>query len=104
MIRFSGALLITLLVSGCATTGWRSRAGIGYYGQATRVSVAAAEIPGSKRGDACAYNILSLVSIGDASIVKAKENGSIKRVATLDFDYVNLFWSVGRFCAVITGE
>ncbi len=104
MIRIIGVLLTALLISGCATTGWRSRAGIGYWGQAARVSVAASEEPGSKRGDACAYNVFSLVSFGDASLVKAKENGSITKVATLDFDYVNLFWSIGRFCAVITGE
>jgi hypothetical protein len=103
MIRSIG-LISLLSLSGCVVTGWRSDAGVAYFGQAARTSIGASEVPGPKRGDACSYNILALVSFGDASISKAKENGGISRVATLDHDYSNMLWSMGRYCVVITGE
>ena len=98
-------LLPFLLNTSCLVwTGYRSQNGIGFYNQATRSALGATELPGPKHGDACAYNIFGIVSVGNAGITKAKENGHITKVATVDHDFSNIFYSFGRYCVVITGE
>lgn len=40
--------------------------------------------PGSKTGKACAKNIFGIYTAGDISVEAAKNNGGIRRVATVD--------------------
>lgn len=103
-MRFLISISVVILACSCVLTGYRGGSGAAYFGFAAREGAGATELPGPKRGDACAYNVLALVSFGNASIVKAKQNGGISRVATVDHDYSNLLWSFGRYCVVITGE
>jgi len=58
-----------------------------------------------KRGEACALNILGLVSTGDASIEEAKLNGGIKKVVSIDkhIKGINLYLIFARSCTVVTG-
>lgn len=100
--------IIVLLLLGslsCTTyTGARESNGIAWYGNAARDSVGANEVPGPKRGDACNYNIYGLVSFGNASLQKAKANGGLRSIATVDVDFTNIFWAFGRYCTIVTGE
>lgn len=103
-MRYLISISVIIFACSCVLTGYRGGGGAAYFGYATREAADATEAPGPKRGDACAYNVLALVSLGNASIAKAKQNGGISRVATVDHDYSNLLWSFGRYCVVITGE
>lgn len=58
----------------------------------------------SKTGQACATNILGLISTGDASIDAAKKAGSIKDVASVDHDSTSILGLYGTFCTVVKGN
>lgn len=58
----------------------------------------------SKTGQACATNILGLVSTGDASIDAAKKAGGITDVATVDHDSTIVLMVYGKYCTVVKGE
>lgn len=58
----------------------------------------------SKTGQACATNILGLISIGDASIDAAKKAGGINDVATVDHDSTIVLMLYGKYCTVVKGE
>lgn len=60
---------------------------------------------GSKIGEACAMNILGLVSIGDASLETAARNGGIQRINTMSYSFMNaLFILYSRYCLIVTGD
>ncbi len=102
-------LLLTLsfavLSASCASTGFTSGTGNGslFISVTEPVSNSAAST-GLKKGEACSVNILGLISIGDASIVAARSNGNITKVATVDKKYFNVLLLFGQFCSVVTGE
>ena len=58
----------------------------------------------SKTGQACATNILGLISTGDASIDAAKKAGSISTVASVDHDSTSILGLYGTFCTVVKGN
>lgn len=58
----------------------------------------------SKTGQACATNILGLVSTGDASIDAAKKAGNIKDVSSVDHDSMSVLGVYGQFCTVVKGN
>ncbi len=62
---------------------------------------------GSKRGEACAYNVLWLFSWGDVRIATAMRNGNMTQISTVDsksFQLIPFFYGFGRYCTVVTGE
>lgn len=58
----------------------------------------------SKTGQACASNILGLVSTGDATIDAAKKAGSITTVSSVDHDSTSILGLYGTFCTVVKGN
>ena len=58
----------------------------------------------SKTGQACASNILGLISIGDASIDAVKKAGGIKDVASVDHDSTSILSLYATFCTVVKGN
>lgn len=58
----------------------------------------------SKSGQACANNILGLISTGDASIDAAKKAGGITTVASVDHDSTSILGLFGTFCTVVKGN
>lgn len=58
----------------------------------------------SKTGQACANNILGLISTGDASIDAAKKAGGIKDVSSVDHDSTSILGLYGTFCTVVKGN
>ncbi len=102
---FSLSLLLTLLFANCATTGIGSKTGLGsLFIDVTEAVSNSAAATGSKQGEACASNILGIVAIGDASIIAARRNGGISKVATVDAKYFNVLTLYGRYCTIVTGE
>jgi hypothetical protein len=62
---------------------------------------------GTRRGEACGYNIMSLFSWGDVRIATAMRNGGITQVSSIDsksFQLLPIFYGLGRYCTVVTGE
>ena len=55
-----------------------------------------------KRGRSCSRNILGIVSFGDSSIAKAKEDGGITRVSSVDYKYTRVI-VFNRVCTIVRG-
>lgn len=58
----------------------------------------------TKTGQACASNILGLISTGDASIDAAKKAGGIKEVASVDHDSTSILSLYATYCTVVKGN
>lgn len=58
----------------------------------------------TKTGQACATNILGLISTGDASIDAAKKAGGIKEVASVDHDSTMVMVVYGKYCTIVKGN
>lgn len=55
-------------------------------------------------GSACAVNILGLVVAGSSSIERAKSDGDITRISSVDVQYRNILGLVGWTCTVVHGD
>jgi hypothetical protein len=58
----------------------------------------------AKTGQACATNILGLISTGDASIDAAKKAGGITNVSSVDHDSESIFVVYGKYCTIVKGS
>jgi hypothetical protein len=59
---------------------------------------------GSRSGEAEAISILGLVAIGDASLQTAAQNGNIKNVRHVDYQYVNYVGVYQKYVTIARGE
>ena len=59
---------------------------------------------GAKRGEACASNILGVVSTGDASAATAAKQAGITKIASIDGTASNILFFYSTYCVVVTGE
>ncbi|GIU70518.1 MAG: hypothetical protein KatS3mg002_1754 [Candidatus Woesearchaeota archaeon] len=58
-----------------------------------------------KRGVSCQRSILWLVSIGDSSIETAKKNGNITKIASVDYEILDVLSIIyHRVCTIVQGE
>ena len=57
----------------------------------------------AKKGEACASVFLALFAWGDASIERAKRDGRITEVTTIDHHSTN-FIGFGSFCTIVYGR
>jgi len=92
-------LLALVLLTGCATyvpVG-------GFYVQGKQ-GLQDNNEAASKVGRACMNSYLSLIAVGDASVEAAKRNGSITKVATIDYEVNNVFGFIGEYCTVVKGS
>jgi hypothetical protein len=65
------------------------------------------EASGSRTGEACAWNLLRLVAMGDVRVETAKANGGITKVSSIDSKTFELipYWGVfTRYCTVVSGN
>ncbi len=97
-----GAVCLALVgLSACALVP--SQLGIAAI-HSDKEAVAVTDATARKMGKACGFNLLGIVALGDLSIEKAKRNGNIQRVASVDkevFSFLGLYSSV---CVRVTGE
>ena len=97
-----------LLFAAVASIGLSSCASYGpmgwvYSGGTTGIS-ANNDVKPNKRGEACVISVLAIASGGDASIGAAKANGGITKVASVDYDVMNVLGVYGQYCTVVKGE
>jgi uncharacterized protein YceK len=97
--------LITFAVLGLILGGCASYApiGVAYTGGTTGLS-ANNDVKPTLRGEACVRSIIALFTYGDGSIAEAKRNGGITKVATVDYDVMNVLGVYGQYCTVVRGE
>lgn len=61
-------------------------------------------VKATKEGKTCSYSILSLIAFGDATVNKAKADGDITNVASVDNTSFNVLGVYGRYCTVVKGN
>lgn len=95
-------LVSAFIVSGCATQIYPLAGSIYSDGVKSPIAATSNEI-GTKVGTATAQSILG-ISYGDASIQKAAQNGSITKVATVDYKVTNILGLYVEATTVVKGE
>jgi hypothetical protein len=105
MKKLALVLLVSLLAS-CAKTQSGVSAGAIFTSWQDTISASVNNsVPVTKRGEACAMNVLGIVAVGDSSIEAAKKSGGIKDVAFADTNYTNVFFGVfQKGCTVVKGN
>lgn len=60
---------------------------------------------GAKTGDACVYSLLYYITVGDASIKSAQEDGGIKVVKAVDYQYSSILGALyTSVCTIARGD
>ena len=72
--------------------------------QSNKEPITATEVAPRRMGKACGFNIFGVIAAGDISIEKAKRNGGIQRVASVDKDVFSLLGAFSQVCVIVTGE
>jgi hypothetical protein len=101
--RALAVLGLALTATGCANVRGPAPAALSFYASPVDVGSAAIAEP-SKRGEACASNILGLVATGDASIDTAKRSAGITRVASVEQTATRVLGYYAKYCTVVKGE
>lgn len=107
--------VLSLTASGCAATNAPASGmlftsvsgpiGATDHGAQPQAAAAPAAPAGLKSGTSETTGFLWLVSIGDASIDTAKKNGSISRVATVDYHHMIVLGGLfSQFRTTVKGE
>ncbi|MCW5810728.1 MAG: TRL-like family protein [Labilithrix sp.] len=96
------APLFALLV-GCAMPTQAPVQGLIYTGVEGHQSATSNPV-GGKRGEACAFSILGIIAIGDASAATAAKNGGITKIGLVDSDMMGILGIYGSHCTVVHGE
>ncbi|MBI2712470.1 MAG: hypothetical protein HYX41_06405 [Bdellovibrio sp.] len=95
---------ISILASGCATTGAYSPTGYAWISDHKDALLVTSKETGNKTGRACSKNILGFIALGDASVDAAKREGNITSVSSVDMEYTNIIGVYGSACAVVRGN
>lgn len=94
------AVLVLLFMVGCGS-------GFGPQGSlfsSTKIGVYATDTNTSSRGEACAFHVLGLVAVGDASVEAAASTGGISNVKTIDLESFSVLGFFGQLCTVVQGD
>ena len=103
-VKLLAPLALLALTTGCATTGLNSQIGNALIGDYTESQAVTSNSGASKKGEACATNILGVYASGDASIAAAKRNGNITKVASVDTSTFTVATFYGKVCTIVRGE
>ena len=91
------------MLSGCAAP--LASSGPGFIFTEVKEAVQANNgVSSAKRGEACAQNILGIVSTGDTTVETAKRMSGINSIATIDRSYWSILSVYAKACTVITGN
>ena len=96
-------ILSAIVLVGCASG--RSPVNNGWFitnvGGPTAVGPATSS---SKKGEACAINILGVIASGDASTATAANNGEISNIQSVDYSTKGFLGLFAESCTLVTGE
>ena len=98
-MRLEFAFVALLLLSGCATTA----PGLVYSNVYEAVAVTESQA-GNRVGVACSTSILGLVATGDSSIERARRNGGITKITSVDRKRRNVLFLYYKNCTIARGR
>ena len=103
-MKFLILLLLSLSLTGCALVG--SRAGYGFLYTEVKdfTGTEYVNTKFTRTGKACATNILGLFLTGDMSLDRAKKNGKIRKVSTVDYEGKSILGLYSTVCLVARGN
>jgi hypothetical protein len=100
------ALLVVPSLGGCAGVAFAGRGVNGavvYAGSDANEKVTQNDL-GPKRGEACSWSILGLVTAGDSSVPTAATQAGITRIASVDNAFANYLGLYASYCVVVSGQ
>ena len=106
MKRIAMVVVAGAVLSGCAGLAFAGRANgpVGIYSETKANDQVTDETLTAKTGEACSTSILGLVTTGDSSVPTAAKNGGIKKVVSVDNNFMQVLGVYAKFCTVVTGE
>jgi len=100
---FCSLVIVSLLVlTGCTTAF--PKQGFLFTDVKGPYQVGEGDVPSSKTGTSCSQMFLGLVSIGDGSILGAKNQGKITKVSTVDYSYFGVGPFYEKTCVIVSGS
>jgi hypothetical protein len=102
MRKLIGLCAAVAFLSGCAAFVHTPVRGLIFTAVEGPINATASQA-NTKRGSACAWSLLGLVALGDASINEAKSNGQIREVSSVDHESFNILGVFATFCTVVRG-
>ncbi len=105
-VQLGSKLLLSLAllsVSACAAPLASSGPGA-IFTEVTEAVQANNGVSASKTGEACAQNILGIVSTGDSTVATAKRAAGISRVATIDRSFWSILGVYAKACTRVAGS
>jgi hypothetical protein len=101
--RLFGAFCIASMLTACAVP--LPSAGPGLLFTSAKEGISANNnVPQNKNGEACAINVLGIVSMGDATVYEATRKARITQVATIDRSYFGVLGIFSQGCTLVTGD
>jgi|YNPMSStandDraft_2_1061718.scaffolds.fasta_scaffold29721_2 hypothetical protein len=94
-------LSMLLLALNCATPGFGP---IGVLFTSAKIGTYGTGKPASKTGESCAFSVLGLIAIGDASVEAAKSRGGINDVSYVDYEIFNVLGLYAKLCTMVRGN
>ena len=102
MIKIISVCAAVAFLSGCAASVHSPVKGFIFMAVDGPITATTSQA-NARRGSACAWSLLGLVALGDASIEEAKNNGQIREVSTVDHESFNILGLFATFCTVVRG-
>lgn len=100
-------ILVLLILSFASTMLVSCGSGFGPQGGAftmTKIGLYGTDVQYQKKGEACNYQYLSLISYGDGSIEAAAKSASISKVNMVDLHSLSILGIYSHLCTVVKGE
>lgn len=102
-LLLAGAAITSIaMLSGCASRPYAN--GLLYGNQSAPLMVTNVAADCQKHGTSQSTSYLGLVTIGDASIAAAKEDGGITQVGTVDYHIDNLLGIIATTTTKVCGK
>ncbi|MCJ8277324.1 MAG: TRL-like family protein [Bdellovibrionales bacterium] len=96
--------LVAAQLTGCAMVQTRAGSGALYTKVKDFTNVRYINTKTTKTGKACATNILGMILTGDMSLDKAKQDGNIRKVSTVDIEGSSILGLYSNVCLIARGN
>lgn len=109
-MTFRWSLIVLLAaapsLTGCAGLAFAGRGvnGAIIYANADANEKVTHNDTGPKRGEACSWSVLGLVTAGDSSVGTAAKQGGVARISTVDNSFSNYLGLYASYCVVVSGQ
>ena len=99
-MNFLNIFFIALFFTSCASPHMPAL----YVSSKGNVTTSLARGAVTKTGEACTVNYIGVVTLGDASIEKARKNAGINKIAYIDNSYTNILGFYQKYCTLVRGN